>query len=65
MKVIQRLIARFATDQEFSDIFDAVMTSDGFDGTVFISQMLYNVNQTVTTWEANANYRDVLGLPPL
>ena len=62
-KVVQGLVTRFGTDQAFSDAFDALMMADGFDGTAMISQMLYNVNQLVTAWEANANYRAVLGLP--
>jgi hypothetical protein len=62
-KAVQALIVRFGTDQDFSDAFDTLMMSDGFDGTAMVSQMLYNINQLVTAWEANQNYKDVLGIP--
>lgn len=64
-KIVQAYIARFGTDSAFSDAFDTLMFSGGFDGTASISQMLYAINQLVQSWEANAEWRAVLGLPPL
>lgn len=65
MKRVQAITQRFATDQEFSDMFDEIMMSDGFDATIAISQMMYHINQAVSAWESNQTYRDVLLLPPL
>jgi hypothetical protein len=62
---IKSMIASFATDPAFSDAFDELSWNDGFDGTAIASQMLYAVNQLVTAWEANPNWRDLLLLPPL
>ena len=62
-KTVQTLVARFASDPAFSDEFDRIMGSDGFDGTAAISQMLFNVNALCTAWEANQSYKDVLLIP--
>lgn len=64
-KHLQALIQRFSVDQDFSDTFDELSSSDGFDGGAIASQMLYDINQLVTAWESNAAKRDLLLLPPL
>ncbi len=61
-KVVQTQIARFGTDQAFSDTFDTIMFAGGFDGTAIISQMLYQIDQLVAAWEANNSWREALGL---
>jgi hypothetical protein len=65
MERFRVLTARFSTDQDFSDQFDALMWTDEVDGPAIISQMMYDINQMNTAWRANANYRKILGLPPL
>jgi hypothetical protein len=55
------LTARFS-DSKFQDEFDRQTLLEDFDGGSMPSQMIYAVNQLVTAWEANQNYKDVLGI---
>lgn len=60
-KLFLALTARFS-DGAFQDEFDRQTLFDDFDANALPSQMIYAVNQLVTTWEGNPNYRAVLGL---
>ena len=63
-KTFLSLTARFS-DGAFQDEFDRQTLFDDFDGGAMPSQMIYAVNQLVTAWEGNPNYRAVLGLLPV
>jgi hypothetical protein len=55
------LTARFS-NSAFQDEFDRQTLLSDFDGGSMPSQMIYQVNQLVTSWEGNPNYRAVIGI---
>jgi hypothetical protein len=63
MEIVHNMVDRFSSDQAFSDAFDDIMFSGGFDGTFAISQMFYEINTLRTQWLANQDKKDVLGIP--
>lgn len=64
-KTFLALTARFS-DGAFQDEFDRqTLFYPDFDGGAMPSQMIYQVNQLVTAWEGNNNWRAVLGLAPI